>query len=313
MVDGGRMIKKKEMAVPKKTKIKAHGVDLAFDIVVKVLAVLIIIIVMYPLIYVVSASLSSPLSIMRGKVWLLPDNFTLKAYISVFKNQSILTGYKNTIIIAVIGTFVNLLMTTLCAYPLSRKDFAGRNVFTIFITFTMFFSAGMIPNFLLVKNLGLLNNIWSLILPGSVSVYNMLIMRNYFQNSIPDEIIESATIDGCGNVRTLVEIVIPLSKSILAVLLIFYAVGHWNSYFDAMIYLSSEEKYPLQLILRQILLESTQMKDDSGLSQTLAEASLAYVSLQYAVIVVSSLPLLIVYPFIQKYFAKGIMVGAVKG
>ena len=141
----------------------------------------------------------------------------------------------------------------------------------------------------------------------------MLIMRNYFQNSVPEEIIEAATIDGCGNVQTLVRVVLPLSKSIYAVLVIFYAVSHWNSYFDAMVYLSSEDKYPLQLILRQLLLESTQIKDDMGLSQTIAEASLAYVSLQYAIIVVSSLPLIIVYPFMQKYFTKGIMVGAVKG
>lgn len=294
-------------------KVKARGFDLTFDIIIKVLAVLIIILVMYPLIYVVSASFSNPLSIARGDVWLFPVKFSLEAYKSVFTNSRILTGYKNTVMITVAATVVNLLMTTICAYPLSRKDFWGRNWLTILITFTMFFSAGMIPNYLLIRDLDLIDNRLALILPGAVSVYNMLIMRNYFQNSVPEEIIEAATIDGCGNIQTLIKVVIPLSKSIYAVLVIFYAVSHWNSYFDAMVYLTSEDKYPLQLILRKLLLESKQIKDDLGLSQTIAEASLAYVSLQYAIIVVSSLPLLIVYPFMQKYFTKGIMVGAVKG
>lgn len=244
---------------------------------------------------------------------LFPVKFSLEAYKSVFTNSRILTGYKNTVMITVAATVVNLLMTTICAYPLSRKDFWGRNWLTILITFTMFFSAGMIPNYLLIRDLNLIDNRLALILPGAVSVYNMLIMRNYFQNSVPEEIIEAATIDGCGNIQTLIKVVIPLSKSIYAVLVIFYAVSHWNSYFDAMVYLTSEDKYPLQLILRKLLLESKQIKDDLGLSQTIAEASLAYVSLQYAIIVVSSLPLLIVYPFMQKYFTKGIMVGAVKG
>lgn len=306
-------MKNKQVTVTKSMKIKATGFDLVFDIVVHILAIIIILLVMYPLVYVVSASFSNPLSIMRGDMWLLPKKFTLEAYRSVFHNAKILTGYQNTVMITLAATIINLVMTTICAYPLSRKDFWGRNYITILITITMFFSAGMIPNYLLIRNLGLLDNRWSLILPGTISVYNMLIMRNYFQNSIPDEIVEAATIDGCGNVQTLIKVVLPLSKSILAVLVIFYAVGHWNSYFDAMIYLSSEDKYPLQLVLRQFLLESTQVQDDLGLNQTIAEASLAYVSLQYAIIVVSSLPLIIVYPFMQKYFTKGIMVGAVKG
>lgn len=313
MVRGGNALSEIRATSIKERKIKQHGFDLAFDIIIKVLSVLIIILVMYPLIYVLSASLSNPLAITRGQVWLFPKQFTLEAYKSVFGNLKILSGYKNTILITGVATLINLAMTTICAYPLSRKDLWGRNVITIFITFTMFFSAGMIPNYLLIRNLGLLNSHWSLILPGAISVYNMLIMRNYFQNSIPDEIIEASTIDGCSNIQILLRVVIPLSKSIYAVLLIFYAVGHWNSYFDAMVYLSSEAKYPLQLILRNFLLESTQIKDDLGLTATIAEASLSYVSLQYAIIVVSSLPLVIAYPFMQKYFTKGVMIGAVKG
>lgn len=303
----------RQTSAVKSIRIKESGFDLAFDYVIKILAVLIIAVVMYPLIYVISASFSNPLSIMRGDVWLLPKKFTLDAYKNVANSASILTGYFNTVIITVTATVINLLMTTICAYPLSRRDLWGKNGITIFITVTMFFSAGMIPNYLLIRDLNLLDNRWSLILPGMISVYNMLIMRNYFQNSIPDEIVEAAIIDGCGNIQTLIRVVLPLSKSIMAVLIIFYAVSHWNSYFDAMIYLSSKDKYPLQLVLRQFLLESSQIRDDAGLTQTIAESALAYVSLQYAIIVVSSLPLLIVYPFMQKYFTKGIMVGAVKG
>lgn len=303
----------RQTSAVKSIRIKESGFDLAFDYVIKILAVLIIAVVMYPLIYVISASFSNPLSIMRGDVWLLPKKFTLDAYKNVANSASILTGYVNTVIITVTATVINLLMTTICAYPLSRRDLWGKNGITIFITVTMFFSAGMIPNYLLIRDLNLLDNRWSLILPGMISVYNMLIMRNYFQNSIPDEIVEAAIIDGCGNIQTLIRVVLPLSKSIMAVLIIFYAVSHWNSYFDAMIYLSSKDKYPLQLVLRQFLLESSQIRDDAGLTQTIAESALAYVSLQYAIIVVSSLPLLIVYPFMQKYFTKGIMVGAVKG
>jgi len=299
--------------IAKNRYIKESTSDLVFDIVIRVIAVIIVLLVFYPLIYVVSASLSNPLAITRGQVWLLPKELTLSAYKRVINNQDILIGYKNTIIITVVGTAINIFMTIICAYPLSKKDLVGRNVITIFITFTMFFNAGMIPNYLLIRDLKLLDNIWALILPGMISVYNMLIMRNYFQTSIPGELIEAAKIDGCTNIRTLAQVVLPLSKGILAVMVIFYAVGHWNAYFNAMMYLTSKEKFPLQVVLRQILQQSQLLKEDSTLGSNMAESTLAFVSVQYAIIVFASIPILILYPFLQKYFVKGVMIGAIKG
>lgn len=293
---------------------REKGGDRVFSITMVVLAILIICIVSYPLLYVIIASFSNPLSISRGDVIFIPKGITLNAYESIITNVELLTGYKNTIIITVGGTLINLIMTTCCAYPLSRRNFAGKNVFTIFITFTMFFNAGMIPNYLLMKQLDLLNSTWSLMLPGAISVYNMLIMRNFFQSSIPEEVMESATIDGCNNIQTLLRIVLPLSKGIMAVMVIFYAVGHWNSYFDAMLYISDKTKYPLQLVLRNILLESQNyFLEGTGAGYSTAESALSYVSIQYAIIVVSSLPVLILYPLMQKHFVKGVMIGAVKG
>ncbi|MDL2232195.1 carbohydrate ABC transporter permease [Ruminococcaceae bacterium OttesenSCG-928-L11] len=289
------------------------GFDMVFDIVIILIAVLLSLLVLYPLIYVVSASFSNPLSITRGEVWLLPKQITLNAYQSIITNQDLLSGFKNTVVIAVLGTLINLVMTTCCAYPLSRKEMFGHNTITVFITFTMFFSAGMIPNYLLIRDLNLLDNTLALILPGSISVYNMLIMRNYFQNSIPEDLFGAAKIDGCNNIQTLVKVVLPLSKSIIAVMVIFYAVGHWNAYFDSLLYMSSKDKFPLQLVLRRLLLESQALQDDTGIGQHMAESSLAFVSIQYAVIVVSSLPVLILYPLLQKYFVQGVMIGAVKG
>lgn len=296
-----------------KRKTRESASDLIFDIVIRILALVIISVILYPLIYVVSASFSNPLSITRGDVWLFPVNFTLDAYKKILDNQELIIGYKNTIIITLLGTTINVVMTTICAYPLSKKDLVGRNMITMFITFTMFFNAGMIPNYLLIRDLKLLDSIWSLILPGTISVYNMLIMRNYFQTTIPSELIEAAKIDGCTNIQTLNKIVLPLSKGIMAVMIIFYAVGHWNAYFNAMMYLSTESKYPLQLVLRRILLESQLIQEDTGVGYNTAESALAFVSIQYAIIVVSSLPVLALYPFMQKYFVKGVMIGAIKG
>lgn len=304
----------KTTAVAKTGKIKETGSDLAFDIVIHILAALAIIIALYPLIYVVSASFSSPGEVMRGHVVFFPKKLTLDSYKAVIHDSRVFRGYKNTIFIAVVGTAFNLIATTFCAYPLSLKNLPGKNVITVFITFTMFFSAGMIPNYLLMKELNLLNTYWVLLVPGLISVYNMLVMRNFFQNSIPGELIEAATIDGCGNLQTLFKIVLPLSKAIIAVMFIFYLVGHWNAYFDAMMYISDKSKYPLQLVLRSILLESASFAEE-GISQgfNALDAALSFVGIQYAIIVLSSLPVMIMYPFMQKYFVQGVMIGAVKG
>ncbi|OON99027.1 MAG: sugar ABC transporter permease [Epulopiscium sp. Nele67-Bin004] len=288
--------------------------DKLFSFFIHFFAILTIMFTSYPLIYALSASLSDPQALVSGEMWLYPIGFNFDAYEAVFKSSEIFTGYKNSIIYAVVGTSINVFMTTLAAYPLSRPDLYGKNAFTFLITFTMFFSGGMIPTYLTIDSLGLINTMGAMVLPGAISVTNMLIMRNYFTTSISEELIEAAYVDGCTNIQTLVQIVLPLSKSIIAVMVIFYFVGHWNSYFSALIYLRDDNKYPLQIFLRRILIqnESGDLYGGGG-SMDGATFSLLYETLKYAVIIVSSIPVLILYPFIQKYFQKGIMIGSVKG
>ena len=240
-----------------KTAIRQSREDVCFSIVITIISTLVLVIVLYPLIYIVSASFSSPMSVVQGKVWLLPKEFTLKAYHAVVTNKELITGYRNSLIYTVVGTAFNLLMTIICAYPLSRKDLRGRNFLTIMISITMFFSGGTIPTFLCLKQLNMLNTFGVMIIPGAINVWNMILMRNYFQNSIPEEIIEAAKVDGCTNVGALIRIVLPLSKAITAVMVVYYAVGHWNSYFNALLYLKDRWRYPLQLVLREVLLMSS--------------------------------------------------------
>ena len=287
--------------------------DRVFQAAVYAIIVLIAVFTLYPLIYSLSASVSEPREILNGHVWLYPVNITTNAYQRVFRSADIQSGYLNTIIYAVAGTALNLLMTIAAAYPLSMKDMKGRNFITIMITFTMFFSGGMIPTYINIKNLGLLNTRWSVILPGLINVTNLLILRNYFINSVPDELHEAAEIDGSSPMNTLFTIILPLSKSILVVITIYYFVTHWNAYFDAMMYITKRNKWPLQVFLRQILLLS-QMGD---MAETMgaddANTALLYASLKYAIIIIAALPLIIVYPLVQKFFEKGIMLGSVKG
>jgi putative aldouronate transport system permease protein len=280
-----------------------------------ILAVLsvITVIVLYPLLFVLVASVSSPEAVMRGEVWLWPKQLTWVGYEKVFENKDVLTGYMNTILYTVVGTAVNLVMTVAAAYPLSRKDFDGRNVITALIVFTMFFSGGMIPTYLLVKQLGMLNSFWALIIPSAVSVWNIMIMRTFFQTGIPYEMQEAAAMDGCSNFKTLTRIVLPLSLPILAVMVLFYSVGHWNSYFSAMIYLNDRDKYPLQLFLREILVQG-QMNEMIGVGDdTLLKTMMDAEAVKYAIVIVANLPILTLYPFLQKYFVKGVMIGAIKG
>lgn len=288
--------------------------DLVFGIVATALALLIILLTGYPLVYALSASFSDPLSLSNGQMWLLPKGFTLNAYKEVLKSKDVFIGYRNTIIYAVVGTFIDVAMTTMAAYPLSRPDLSGKNLLTFLITFTMFFSGGMIPSYINIQNLGLLNTMWAMVLPGAIGVTHMIIMRNYFQHSIPGELMEAAHVDGCSNLGVLFRIVLPLSKSILAVMFIFYFVGHWNAYFNALLYLDDKIKYPLQVFLRSILIQNDpgDMLGGSG-SQNSSQLQLMYETLKYAIIVVSSIPVLIIYPFVQKYFTKGIMLGSLKG
>ncbi|RJG20608.1 carbohydrate ABC transporter permease [Paenibacillus thiaminolyticus] len=287
--------------------------DRIFDVVNYVLLTLVMLIVLYPLLFVLSASVSNPETVLRGEMWLIPKQINFDAYAKIFQNKDILLGYGNTILYTLLGTAINLIMTICAAYPLARKDFLGRGLITAMIVFTMFFGGGLIPTYLLIKNLNMLDTLWVMVIPNAVAVWNIIIMRTFFQQSIPGEIQEAAMIDGCSHMQTLLRIVLPLSMPIIAVMVLFYAVGHWNSYFNALIYLSSKDKFPLQLILREILIQS-----DSGdmiklTSESAVKMKMSVEGLKYAVLVVANLPMLILYPFLQRYFVKGIMIGALKG
>ena len=286
--------------------------DRVFDTIANVLGIIIVLLVLYPLIFVLSASFSDPDLVLKGKIILLPKGFTTSAYSMVFENQKIWRGYGNTILYTVLGTMINIIMTILAAYPLSRKDMAGRRFFTVIIIFTMYFNGGLIPTYLLVRDLGMYNSIWAIIIPTAISTYNLIVCRTFFESSIPNELYESAMLDGCSNIRMLFSIVLPLSKAIIAVMVLFYGVNHWNSYFSSLIYLRDEKLFPLQIILRDILLlgQTEQMgSNDVGMGEKIKMAE----AIKYSVIVISSVPILMLYPFAQKYFVKGVMIGAVKG
>lgn len=265
-------------------------------------------IMFYPMFYVFIVSISSAEYINQGMVSLIPRGINFEAYKRVFETASIWTGYKNTILYTVLGTAINVGMTAMCAYPLSRKEFYGRGPLTVFVTLTMFISGGMIPLYLVINNLHIMNTMWAIVLPSAISTYNMIVMRTSF-SSIPDSLIESAHLDGANDIQILSRIVLPLSKPIIATMVLFYAVAHWNSYFPAMLYLNEQSKYPVQVILRDIVIEGdmAQAGDMSGMMNVVAT------NYKYAVIIISIIPILLVYPFLQKYFTKGVMVGAVKG
>ena len=285
-----------------------------FEISNYVLLTGICVIMLYPFLFVLAASLSSATYVSRGMVGIITQGFNTRAYEEVFKYQNIWTGYRNTILYTVCGTALNLFLTICGAYPLSRKQFFGRSVFTFFIAVTMFFSGGLIPTFLVMRSYKLLNTFWAVILPGAVSTWNMIIMRTFFQN-LPSELEEAAVIDGCSDIGVLTRIVIPLSTASIMTIGMFYAVGHWNAWFDAFIYLQDHARYPIQLWLRIIVLQN-QMHDISNLQSGAVDAgaeNLISDTIKYAVIVVAAAPILCVYPFIQKYFVKGVMVGSLKG
>ena len=288
--------------------------DRIFDLVNLILLLAIMIVIVYPLLFVVVASVSDPRRIYDSPLLLWPKGFTLDSFRLVFENKEIWTGYRNTILYTALGTFVNLLMTTLGAYPLSRKDFWGRRALTIYFTFTMFFSGGLIPLYLLLRDLRMLNSLWAMIIPGAVSVYNMIIMRTYFQTRIPKDLEDAARIDGCSNIRMLIKMILPLSMPIIAVMVMFYGIGHWNSYFSALVFLSSRQRYPLQMILREILIQN-EMSSMLAVAydDQYAERMVAKMGLRFAVIIVSVLPIFIFYPLLQRFFKEGIMVGAIKG
>ncbi|MEC1525933.1 carbohydrate ABC transporter permease [Neobacillus niacini] len=278
-----------------------------------VLLSIIALLVLYPLYFVVSASFSNPIYILKGEMWLWPKGFNVESYTKVFENKDIVNGFLNTLKYTTIGTLINLIMTIMAAYPLSRKDFYGRNVIMAIFVFTMFFGGGLIPTYLLIRDLGMIDSFWVMVIPNAVAVWNIIIMRTFFQETIPLELQESAQIDGCGNIRILLKIVLPLSMPVIAVMILFYAVGHWNSYFQALIYLSDKEKFPLQLILREILIKGEMDEMIKATSETFLKQKLSVEGLKYAVLIVANLPMMMLYPFLQRYFVKGFMVGSIKG
>ena len=288
--------------------------DKIFDIVNLAVLMFIMVIIVYPLLFVIIASISDPRRIYDNPLLLWPRGLTMASFKLVFQNRDIWRGYRNTILYTSLGTSINIAMTTMAAYPLSRKDFWGRNVITFYFTFTMFFSGGLIPLYLLLRDLRMLNTLWAMVIPSAVSVYNVIIMRTYFQTRIPKDLEDAARIDGCSNIRMLLRLILPISMPIIAVMVLFYGVGHWNSYFSALVFLSSRAKYPLQMILREILIQN-EMSTMLTISfdDMYAERMVAKMGLRYAVIIVSALPIFIFYPLLQRFFKEGIMVGALKG
>lgn len=284
------------------------------DIILVVFCSIILFIVAYPLYYVLIASVSNPYDVYAGKTFLLPSQFTLDGYKAVFADANILIGLFNSFKYTIIGTIFSVVVLYLAAYPLSVKDLPGRKMISIFFIITMYFGGGMVPTYLVVKETGLINSMWALFLPGGVAVGNLIIVRNFFENSIPKEMIEAAEIDGASKWTTFIKIVVPLSRSIMAVMVVFSMVAYWNDWFTAMIYLPSPSKAPLPLVLRNILIKSSASASQaSTISGGFAELNKMTEMIKFSSIIIAALPMLIIYPFVQKYFEKGFMAGAVKG
>jgi putative aldouronate transport system permease protein len=308
---------KKEKEVEVESKIKRCKEDVIFDTVIFIVLTILLLIVAYPLWWVIISSVSDPKAVSGGQVIWHPIGFTLKGYLEVFKDDSIVRSFLNSVLYTVCGVLVNLAVTLPTAYALSRDRFSGKKAITMFYVITMFFSGGLIPTYLVVQNMHLLDTMWALILPGCLSVYNMIVARTFFKTNISEELYEAAEIDGCTQGRFFFQIALPLSGAITAIMVLYYGVGHWNSYFSGLIYLSDQNKYPLQLVLRSILITN-----ESALQQaaTTAEARAALNEkkelievMKYSLIIISSIPVLVLYPFIQRHFVKGVMIGSVKG
>ena len=293
--------------------------DRVFDVINVLLMTVFGLVMLYPLYFVVVASFSDPAAVTGGEVYLFVKGFSLRAYETVFREPQIWLGYRNTLLYTVAGTAYNLLLTIPAAYVLSKKDLPGRGFLMTYCLITMYFGGGLIPTYLIVKDLGLLNKAYTLVVLGSVSVYNLIVTRSFFQSTLPDALFESARIDGASEGRMFFSIALPLSGSILAVMALYYGVARWNEFFNALSYVSNVEYQPLQLVLRSLLLQSQQAVLDAALtndSEMLADAArlaLMAEAMKYAIIFIASAPLLVAYPFVQKHFVKGVMIGALKG
>ena len=300
-----------------KNRIRHSKEDTIFNAIVMTVVTLLFLIVLFPLLHIVAASFSSANALYSGKVFIFPDDISLGGYDLVFKNAEFWRSYGNTILYTVVGTLTDVTVIMLCAYPLSRRELPGRNIIMGLLVFTMYFSGGMIPSFLVVRDMGLMDTMWALILPGCLSVYQMIVARTFIQSTIPREMLEAAQIDGCSDARYFVDIVLPLSKAVIAVTCLFRAVVHWNAYFDAMLYINTRAKIPVQLVLRDILIASDYQTSFNDLGMMDPEAAEAIQRtaeiMKYSLIVVSSAPIMLFYPFAQKYFIQGVMIGSVKG
>ena len=296
-------------------RIKPSSTDRIFDIINYILMGIVVLIVLYPLYFVIIASVSTPEAVNSGKVILYPVGISFEGYQKLFEDARIWIGYRNSIFYTVAGTTLNLVLTLITAYPLSRSNLPGRKYILGYFVFTMFFNGGLIPTYILVNGIGLYDTLWTLVILGAISVYNMIIAKSFFENTISQDLREAAEIDGCGSFRFFISIVLPLSKALVGVLVVYYGVGHWNQYFNALIYISDEKLRPLQMVLREILIQNSmaqQVFDESMMEELLRRERYAEL-IKYGVIVVGSIPVLCVYPFVQKYFTKGVMLGSVKG
>ncbi len=296
--------------VIRKNVIKEGLGSRVFDIANVLFMVLLAVVTLFPVWHVLCVSISNGMSVQRGEVLALPVKITFEAYSRIFADSSIIRSYGNTIYYTVLGTAINMVMTVLCAYPLSRKDLFGKRWFNLMVVIPMFISGGLIPNFMLVNALGLIDTVWALVLPGAISTWNMIVTRTFFQG-LPDALMESARIDGAGEWRTLWQIVIPLSTPIIATMTMFYAVGHWNSYFSAVIYMNQKANYPVQVILRNIVIANA--TDEYTAESANSSMEVISATIKYAVVMVVIAPIMCIYPFAQKYFVKGMMVGSLKG
>lgn len=288
------------------------GNDKVFDVINALIMIVICLVIAYPLYYVFMASFTDPGIVNSGKLLLWPEKLFLGGYQKIFAFKPIWTGYWNTIRYTVLGTLTAIAVTIPCGYALSRKDLAGRRLWNFLFTFTMFFNGGIIPLYLVINKIGIYDTIFAMILPGAVSVYNLIVCRSFFDTSVPDELIEASKLDGCTDFGIFFRIVVPVSSTIIAVMLLFYATSIWNSFINALMFMGDQSKMPLQVILRSLILSNQASSVLSSGTEMIERQKLAE-QLKYGVIVVSAMPLLVVYPFVQKYFAKGVMIGAVKG
>jgi putative aldouronate transport system permease protein len=304
--------KRRERREMRARRIREPRTDRIFMVCVYLLLTVFLVIVLLPLLYIVASSFSSPEAVSSGRVLFWPVEFSLRGYRAVFENPQIIQGYLNSLFYTVVGTVVSVVLTIAIAYPMSRRTLVGRNVVMSLILFTMLFTGGLIPTYLVVQQAGLLDTRWALIVPQAIGVWQVIIARTYFRTVIPEELVEASQLDGCGDLRFLWAVVIPLAKPMIAVVALMYAIMQWNSYFDALIYLKNPDLFPLQLVLRNILILNTYSGGAIDASVVLQRQQLADL-LKYSLIVVASVPVLLIYPFVARYFTKGIMIGAVKG